>query len=107
MMVYHPRDYFGELSLIKDHPRDADVKATTDCCLLVLERAAFERLLGPLESILGRPKIYSQVPIGKPAAAEEANPETGDNPDMVMGKNEELHSEGCTERAVLARAVII
>jgi len=63
VMDYNKSDYFGELSLLKDQPRAADVKAKTDCRVAVLERAAFKRLLGPLDTILeSRAKdLYNQV----------------------------------------------
>lgn len=51
---YQPNDYFGELALLKNEPRAATVKATGPGKLKVcsLDREAFRRLLGPLESIL-------------------------------------------------------
>lgn len=52
VMKYGSRDVFGELALIKDQPRAATVTAKTTCKCLVLERAAFKRLLGPLDAIL-------------------------------------------------------
>lgn len=48
---YGPGEYFGELALLSDKPRAADVVAVEDCSLAVLEREAFDRLLGPLQSI--------------------------------------------------------
>jgi predicted GNAT family N-acyltransferase len=38
-----PGDLFGELALLTDSHRSADVVATTDCDLMTLPRAAFER----------------------------------------------------------------
>ena len=38
-------DFFGEIALILDAPRSATVTATTDVRLLVIDRAAFRRLL--------------------------------------------------------------
>jgi len=63
VMKYGPKSYFGELSLIKDQPRAATVVATSDLKLLILDRAAFKRLLGPLDAILkDRAKeMYSKV----------------------------------------------
>eukprot|EP00746_Dinoflagellata_sp_MGD_P128893 gnl/MRDRNA2_/MRDRNA2_63180_c0_seq1.p1 gnl/MRDRNA2_/MRDRNA2_63180_c0~~gnl/MRDRNA2_/MRDRNA2_63180_c0_seq1.p1 ORF type:complete len:345 (-),score=87.64 gnl/MRDRNA2_/MRDRNA2_63180_c0_seq1:288-1322(-) len=63
VMQYAPKSYFGELSLIKDQPRAADVVATTDLKVVTLDRAAFKRLLGPLDTILKeRAKdLYSKV----------------------------------------------
>jgi len=46
--------YFGELSLIRNEPRAANVIAKTDCKLLTLDRLSFKRLLGPIETLLKR-----------------------------------------------------
>lgn len=47
-------EYFGELSLLKEEPRRATVKAgaSEGCRVLALERRAFNRLLGDLEEFL-------------------------------------------------------
>lgn len=51
---YRANDYFGELALLKNEPRAATVKASNEGKLKVcsLDREAFKRLLGPLESML-------------------------------------------------------
>jgi cAMP-dependent protein kinase regulator len=49
---YKPADYFGELALIKDAPRAADVVTLEDATVLSLNRSAFTRLLGPLDAIM-------------------------------------------------------
>ncbi len=51
---YHPGDYFGERSLIRDQPRAANIVALTQVCVVSLDRQAFKRLMGPLEEILSR-----------------------------------------------------
>ena len=51
---YEPGNYFGERSLLKDLPRAASIIATSQVCVVSLDRAAFKRLMGPLEDILGR-----------------------------------------------------
>lgn len=47
-------DFFGERALLKNEPRAANVCALGSVDCLVLERADFVSLLGPLETILGR-----------------------------------------------------
>lgn len=51
---YNRGGYFGELALIKNEPRAANILASTDCTVLSLERKSFKRLLGPIENILKR-----------------------------------------------------
>lgn len=45
---YKEGDYFGEISLIRNVPRQASVKTLTSSKLLYIERSTFKRLLGPL-----------------------------------------------------------
>lgn len=54
VMQYKPGDYFGELSLLKDQPRAANILAATDIKVIGLDRRSFKRLLGPLKQILAR-----------------------------------------------------
>ena len=54
VLDYEPGAYFGELALLNNAPRAASIKAETECKLLVLDRMAFKRLIGPLENILQR-----------------------------------------------------
>lgn len=51
---YAAGGYFGELALIKNEPRAANIIAKTDCQVLSLDRKSFKRLLGPIENILKR-----------------------------------------------------
>ncbi|EGR29661.1 hypothetical protein IMG5_151310 [Ichthyophthirius multifiliis] len=51
---YKQGDYFGELALLKNCPRQASIKCVTDVKLATLDRSAFKRLLGPVDTILGR-----------------------------------------------------
>ena len=51
---YKEGDYFGELSLISNKARAASVMALTATKLLYIEREAFSRVIGPMESILQR-----------------------------------------------------
>jgi len=51
---YSKGSYFGELALIKNEPRAANIIAITNCKLIVLDRLSFKRLLGPIENLLKR-----------------------------------------------------
>jgi len=51
---YKAGGYFGELALLKNAPRAANVIAQSEMTLLALDRLAFVRVLGPLEDILKR-----------------------------------------------------
>lgn len=53
-MQYAPGDFFGELALMKNIPRQANIKAKSDCVVITLERGPFVRMLGPLEKIINR-----------------------------------------------------
>ena len=54
-MSYNLGDYFGERALIKNEPRAATIKATSEELQVVeLQRDTFRRLLGPVEEILKR-----------------------------------------------------
>lgn len=47
-------DYFGEIALLLDRPRAATVKAQSPLKCVKLDRARFERVLGPCADILKR-----------------------------------------------------
>ncbi len=51
---YSVGGYFGELALIKNEPRAANIVAKSEVTCLCLERKGFKRLLGPIENILKR-----------------------------------------------------
>jgi cAMP-dependent protein kinase regulator len=54
VMHYKMGDYFGELALLHNEPRAANVVAKSAVRVLYLDRRSFKRLLGPLEDILRR-----------------------------------------------------
>jgi cAMP-dependent protein kinase regulator len=54
VMKYKPGDYFGELALLKNEPRAANVVCKSSVKCVTLERSSFKRLLGPLDEILRR-----------------------------------------------------
>ena len=51
---YKQGEYFGELSLLKNEPRAANVLAKSKCKVAMIDRNSFMRLLGPLDDILKR-----------------------------------------------------
>ena len=52
---YKEGDYFGELSLLKDLPRQATIKTTSEYVkLATINNASFRRVLGSLKEILER-----------------------------------------------------
>ncbi|KAK4191579.1 cyclic adenosine monophosphate-dependent protein kinase [Podospora australis] len=56
---YKKGDFFGELALLNDKPRAATVVTTTEVKVVSLDKMAFQRLLGPVESILRRTKYVT------------------------------------------------
>lgn len=57
---YKKGDFFGELALLNDAPRAASVISQTEVKVARLGKNAFQRLLGPVESILRRTR-YVEV----------------------------------------------
>ena len=51
---YEIGSYFGELALLRNEPRAANIVAETDCMCVSMDRHSFKRMLGPLEDILKR-----------------------------------------------------
>ena len=59
--TYKEGDYFGELALLRNEPRAANIIAQTDCQCVSMDRHSFKRMLGPLNEILKRNiDLYTQ-----------------------------------------------
>ena len=63
VMHYKKGDFFGELALLNDAPRAASVVSKTKVKVATLGKNAFQRLLGPVESIMRRTR-YEDVERG-------------------------------------------
>lgn len=50
--VLHKGDYFGEIALLNDLPRQATVEAMDDVVVATLGKSGFQRLLGPAVDVL-------------------------------------------------------
>jgi cAMP-dependent protein kinase regulator len=68
---YSKGDYFGELALLDDKPRAASVVAETEVKLATLGKNGFQRLLGPVESIMRRDDPSKSAEGAAEAAREE------------------------------------
>ncbi|EMC92480.1 hypothetical protein BAUCODRAFT_116124 [Baudoinia panamericana UAMH 10762] len=54
LRVYGKGDYFGELALLDERPRAASVLSVSEVKVATLGKDGFQRLLGPVESIMRR-----------------------------------------------------
>ena len=62
-------DYFGEIALLSDTPRTADIRAVTDCMLLSLSLAELEEVLDEFPAARQRIEQTGTHVRGQPAAA--------------------------------------
>jgi cAMP-dependent protein kinase regulator len=65
---YGPGTYFGELALLENQKRAAQVSTTMHSSMLSLDRAAFDRILGPLKALLKEKAdaAYAEHPSPRP-----------------------------------------
>lgn len=70
--IYGEGDYFGELALLNDQPRAANVRAVGVVRVLTLSREDFANLMGPCEEILKRNMILYQQVQGESALANSS-----------------------------------
>jgi cAMP-dependent protein kinase regulator len=61
LKTYTKGDYFGELALLNDAPRAASVVAKSEVKVATLGKDGFQRLLGPVESIMRRNDPSRQI----------------------------------------------
>jgi len=85
--------YFGERALITNQPRAATVKADGELKVAVMDRASFERLLGPCKDVMKRymeqyPTAAAVVRSGSMSALKK--PRMGDHAaeEVVMGSGD-------------------
>lgn len=94
---YGPGGYFGELALMRETARQADVTVdTTPTVLLVLDGGHFRRLLGPLDKILARgARDY------KASAVTSNGTQHGDRSPEQDSFEPEFHRKTANQRAKL------
>ena len=113
-------DYFGEMALMLDEPRHANVIARGPVQALVLEREDFEELLGSLQNVLSaqmRTRILRSVPllakVSEPdldKIARAMRVQQFDSGDFIISEGEEgsrfyIINEGHAEARVKGNAV--
>ena len=71
---YTPGDYFGELALLRNEPRAANIIAASDCSCVQVDRHSFKRMLGPLNDILKRnSELYTKYQRNTPKDLTKKN----------------------------------
>ncbi|KAI5309143.1 hypothetical protein KEM55_003954 [Ascosphaera atra] len=81
VMRYRRGDYFGELALLEDRPRQATVIAESEVKVAMLDRDGFQRLLGPVQGIMRR----TSYDAGRPPTVEASPAGTNVNLASVTG----------------------
>mmetsp|Transcript_10775 Transcript_10775/g.25817 ORF Transcript_10775/g.25817 Transcript_10775/m.25817 type:complete len:517 (-) Transcript_10775:270-1820(-) len=90
-------DYFGEIALVSNKPRQATVKASGKATVLVMTRDAFTRLCGPLMDILKRNlDNYSNIEL--PTAEDEVAPAAAKMNDSITFSETPEHVEEAVAR---------
>ncbi|KAG9692106.1 camp-dependent protein kinase regulatory subunit, partial [Aureobasidium melanogenum] len=69
LKTYNKGDYFGELALLDDKPRAASVVAETEIKVAMLGKNGFQRLLGPVESIMRRDDPSKRAGSAQPSSS--------------------------------------
>ncbi|KEQ62309.1 camp-dependent protein kinase regulatory subunit [Aureobasidium melanogenum CBS 110374] len=72
LKTYNKGDYFGELALLDDKPRAASVVAETEIKVAMLGKNGFQRLLGPVESIMRRDDPSKRAGSAQPQSSSSA-----------------------------------
>ncbi|KAG9682743.1 camp-dependent protein kinase regulatory subunit, partial [Aureobasidium melanogenum] len=72
LKTYNKGDYFGELALLDDKPRAASVVAETEIKVAMLGKNGFQRLLGPVESIMRRDDPSKRAGSAQPQPSSSA-----------------------------------
>ncbi|CAF4652423.1 unnamed protein product, partial [Rotaria sp. Silwood1] len=87
-----PGNYFGEIALLCNRPRVATVIAKGTLKCVKMDRARFERVLGPIQDILKRniPRYNSVIRLDqlRAAAAASNNNPTNNNDNNINSNNE-------------------
>ncbi|CAF1195393.1 unnamed protein product [Rotaria sordida] len=89
-----PGNYFGEIALLCNRPRVATVVAKGTLKCVKMDRARFERVLGPIQDILKRniPRYNSVIRLDQLRAAAAASNNNNNNNDNNNNNNNNTNS---------------